>query len=111
MGRIFLKPHCFLLLKLQTHAFYLKKGLERKNEQLLGKCGLTSRLALVAHLYHQTETTGIMKTIQTIIGSFRNILRLNTIKETPQLIAISQENFCQNMAITDYYCDENNLFL
>jgi hypothetical protein len=27
----------------------------------------SSRLALVAPLYHQTETTGIMKTIQTIM--------------------------------------------
>jgi hypothetical protein len=66
--------------------------------------------ACFGHLYHQTETTGIMKTIQTIIGSFRNILRLNTIKETPQLIELVKKIFCQNMAITDYYCDENNLY-
>ncbi|WP_143031821.1 hypothetical protein [Flavobacterium gillisiae] len=88
-----------------------KKGLERKNEQLLGKCGLTSSLPFVAPLYHQTETTGIMQTIQTIIASFRNILGLKTIKNTPQLIAINQESFCQNMAITDYYCNESNLFI
>jgi hypothetical protein len=62
-------------------------------------------------LYHQIETTGIMKTIQTIITDFAAILGLNTIKETPQLIAVTQENFCQSMAITDYYCDENNLFI
>lgn len=110
-GTNLLKTTLFSAPKTTNTRFLPKKGLERKNEQLLGKCGLTSRLALVAPLYHQTETTGIMKTIQTIIGSFRNILRLNTIKETPQLIAISQENFCQNMAITDYYCDENNLFI
>jgi hypothetical protein len=52
-----------------------------------------------------------MKTIQTIITDFAAILGLNTIKETPQLIAVTQENFCQSMAITDYYCDENNLFI
>jgi IS1 family transposase len=32
-------------------------------------------------------------------------------QKTPQLIAVTQENFCQNMTITDYYCDENNLFI
>jgi hypothetical protein len=34
-----------------------------------------------------------MKTIQTIITDFAAILGLNTIKETPQLIAVTQENF------------------
>lgn len=52
-----------------------------------------------------------MKTIQTIIGGFKNILGLNTPTETPQLFAVSQDIFCQNMAITDYYCDESNLFI
>ncbi|MEZ7499035.1 hypothetical protein QO200_09800 [Flavobacterium sp. Arc3] len=52
-----------------------------------------------------------MKTIHTIIGGFKNILGLNTPTETPQLIAVTQENFCQNLAITDYYCDESNLFI
>jgi hypothetical protein len=55
---------------------------------------LTSRP--FASLYHQTETTGIMKTIQTIITDFAAILGLNTIKETPQLIAVTQEKFCQS---------------
>jgi hypothetical protein len=50
-----------------------------------------------------------MKTIQTIITDFAAILGLNTIKETPQLIAVTQEKFCQ--VTTDYYCDENNLFI
>jgi hypothetical protein len=52
-----------------------------------------------------------MKTIHTIIAGFKNILSLNTLNETPQLIAVTQDNFCQNLAITNYYCDENNLFI
>jgi hypothetical protein len=66
---------------------------------------------LVAPLYHQSETTGVMKTIHAIIGGFKNILSLKTVNETPQLIAVTQDNFCHNLAITDYYCDENNLFI
>jgi hypothetical protein len=62
-------------------------------------------------LYHQNETTGIMKTIQTIIESFATILGLNTKKGAPQLIAVTQEKFCQNMSISDYYCDEGNFFI
>jgi hypothetical protein len=52
-----------------------------------------------------------MKTIHTIIVGFKNILGLNVPTETPQLMAITQDNFCQNTAIRDYYCDENNLFI
>jgi hypothetical protein len=52
-----------------------------------------------------------MKTIQTIIGSFKTVLGQKTKKHTPQLIAVNQESFCQNMGITDYYCNESNLFI
>jgi hypothetical protein len=62
-------------------------------------------------LYHQTETTGIMQTIQTIITGFKKILGIETLNKTPQLIAVTQEKFCQNRTITDYYSDENNLFI
>jgi hypothetical protein len=62
-------------------------------------------------LYHQKETTQIMKRIHTIITDFAAILGLKNTEKTPQLIAVTQENFCQNMTITDYYCDENNLFI
>ena len=68
-------------------------------------------MAFVAPLYHQTETTGIMKTKHTIFEGFKTFLGLSSPKETPQLIAVPQVNFCQNMAIKDYYCDENNLFI
>jgi hypothetical protein len=50
------------------------------------------------------ETTQIMKRIHTIITDFAAILGLKNTEKTPQLIAV--ENFCQNMTITDYYCDE-----
>jgi hypothetical protein len=33
-----------------------------------------------------------MKTIHTIIAGFKNILSLNTLNETPQLIAVTQDN-------------------
>tara|TARA_R110002124_G_scaffold12360_6_gene58703 strand:- start:1259 stop:1417 length:159 start_codon:yes stop_codon:yes gene_type:complete len=52
-----------------------------------------------------------MKTIHTIIEGFSSILGLKSTKKTPQLIAVNQESFCHNMAITDYYCDESNLFI
>ncbi|WP_016989043.1 hypothetical protein [Flavobacterium sp. ACAM 123] len=52
-----------------------------------------------------------MKKIYTFIINLTTILGLTAIKEAPQLIAVNQESFCQNMAITDYYCDENNLFI
>jgi hypothetical protein len=52
-----------------------------------------------------------MKTIHTIVEGFKTILGLSAAKEIPQLIAVSQEKFCQNMAIKGYYCDENNLFI
>jgi hypothetical protein len=52
-----------------------------------------------------------MKTIYTIIVGFKNILGPNAPTETPQLIAVTQDNSCQNLAITDYYSDENNLFI
>jgi hypothetical protein len=42
-----------------------------------------------------------MKRIHTIITDFAAILGLKTHKKTPQLIAVTQENFCQNMTITD----------
>jgi hypothetical protein len=108
---IILKSLHFLLLKLKKATFLVQKKWQGKNEQLCGKCGLTSRLAFVAPLYHQTETTGIMKTIQTIITGFKKVLGIKTLNKTPQLIALTQEHFCQNMTITDYYCDENNLFI
>ncbi|UQD54851.1 hypothetical protein [Flavobacterium sp. K5-23] len=88
-----------------------KKRRQGNNEQLYGKCDLTSSLAFITPLYHQIETTGIMKTIHTIIEGFKTVLGLNVPKKTPQLIAITQDSFCQNLAITDYYCDENNLFI
>ncbi|MFT7335155.1 MAG: hypothetical protein ACI9M1_001055 [Porticoccaceae bacterium] len=52
-----------------------------------------------------------MKTILVIIAGFKNILGLNAPNATPQLIAIAHNNFCQNLAIMYYYCDENNLFI
>jgi hypothetical protein len=52
-----------------------------------------------------------MQTIQTLITGFKNAFNLNQTKTSPQLIAINQESFCQNMAITDYYCNESNLFI
>ncbi|WP_198554687.1 hypothetical protein [Flavobacterium sp. ALD4] len=52
-----------------------------------------------------------MKTIRAIVEGFKSVLGLSSTKETPQLIAVTQENFCQNMTITDYYCDESNLFV
>ncbi|MBX9888006.1 MAG: hypothetical protein K2Y30_08755 [Flavobacteriaceae bacterium] len=52
-----------------------------------------------------------MKTIHTIIKGFASILSNRSIKKTPQLIAVNQESFCQNMGITDYYCNESNLFI
>jgi hypothetical protein len=52
-----------------------------------------------------------MKTIHTIIASIKDFLGLGTPKETPQLIAVIQENFCQNVASTTNCCDENNLFI
>jgi hypothetical protein len=50
------------------------------------------------------ETTQIMKRIHTIITDFAAILGLKN--RNAQLIAVTQEKFCQNMTITDYYCDE-----
>jgi hypothetical protein len=44
-----------------------------------------------------------MKRIHTIITDFAAILGLKNTEKTP-LIAVTQENFCQNMTITDYYC-------
>lgn len=110
-GRVFLKALHFLLPKLVKTPFLLAKTPKGKNEQLNGKCDLTSRSSFVAPLYHQTETTGIMRTIQTLITRFRKAFNLNETKKSPQLIAINQESFCQNMAINDYYCNENNLFI
>ncbi|NRT11616.1 hypothetical protein [Flavobacterium sp. 14A] len=52
-----------------------------------------------------------MRTIQTLISGFKNAFNLNQTKKSPQLIAVTQESFCQNMAITDYYCNESNLFI
>jgi hypothetical protein len=52
-----------------------------------------------------------MKTIHTIIESLKSVLGLNTLSKAPQLIAATQDNSCQNLAIRDYYCDENNLFI
>jgi hypothetical protein len=62
-------------------------------------------------LYHQKETIQIMKRIHTIFASFKAILGLKNIKKTQQLVAVAPESFCQNGTITDYYCDENNLFI
>jgi hypothetical protein len=44
-------------------------------------------------LYHQKKTTQIMKRIHTIITDFAAILAET--QKTPQLIAVTQENFCQ----------------
>jgi len=52
-----------------------------------------------------------MKTMHTIIEGFKKILGFNAPNKTPQLIAVTQDNFCQNMASTDNCCDENNLFI
>jgi hypothetical protein len=52
-----------------------------------------------------------MKTIDTIIEGFTSILGLKSTKKTPQLVAINQESFCQNLGITDYHCNESNLFI
>ncbi|WP_418264096.1 hypothetical protein [Flavobacterium faecale] len=62
-----------------------------------------------ATLYHQIITTVIMKTINRLIETFRALT--GPTKKTPPLIAISQECFCANLAIQDYYCDEINLFI
>ncbi|MGO4819790.1 hypothetical protein [Flavobacterium sp. W22_SRS_FP1] len=52
-----------------------------------------------------------MKTIHKIIEGFKNILGFNALNKTPQLIPVTSDNFCQNMANTDNCCDENNLFI
>lgn len=51
-----------------------------------------------------------MKTIETIISDLKSFLGLETEKK-PQLIAVDQAHFCDALAIKDYYCDENNLFI
>jgi len=53
----------------------------------------------------------IMRTIHKLITGFKNAFNLNETKKSPQLIAVTQADFCQNMAITDYYCSESNLFI
>jgi hypothetical protein len=48
----------------------------------------------VAPLYHQTETTGIMKTIQTING-FKTVLGQKKQKKHTVIIAVNQESFAK----------------
>ena len=50
-----------------------------------------------------------MKTIATLKQAFRNLLGLTQNK--PQLIAITQTDFCNKLDFNDYYCNENNLFI
>ncbi len=50
-----------------------------------------------------------MKIINRLKETFRALIESR--KNTPQLIAISQERFCANLTIQDYYCDEINLFI
>ncbi|WPR72015.1 hypothetical protein SLW70_02455 [Flavobacterium sp. NG2] len=52
-----------------------------------------------------------MKTIGTIISDLKSFFRTKTVAEKPQLIAVDQAHFCDALAINDYYCDENNLFI
>lgn len=52
-----------------------------------------------------------MKKIKTILLRFKSYFGNKQISEKPQLIAITQENFCHIMAITDYYYNESNLFI
>ena len=88
-----------------------QKQLERKNGQLVGKCDLTSRSTLVAPLYQQIETTENMKTIHQIIANIQSLFTNKETKTKPQLIAVDQAHFCDTVGLSDYYCDENNLFI
>ncbi|AWG21171.1 hypothetical protein FFWV33_06290 [Flavobacterium faecale] len=88
-----------------------QKHLKRKNGQLVGKCDLTSRSTFVAPLYQQLETTNNMKTIHHIIASIKTFFTANPTEVQPQLIAVDQAHFCDTVGLSDYYCDENNLFI
>lgn len=52
-----------------------------------------------------------MKTIQTIIRDFKSFFIIEKTAKKPQILAVDQAHFCDALAITDYYCDENNLFI
>jgi hypothetical protein len=97
--------------KTKKHTFLAQKQPQRKNDQLFGKSDLALRPAFVAPLYQQIKTTPIMKIIQTIIEDIKSFFNPAVSNKQPELNSINQKHFCDSLAITEYYCDENNLFI
>ncbi|MCG9794088.1 hypothetical protein [Flavobacterium algicola] len=46
-----------------------------------------------------------------IIANVKSFFIESSKEVQPQLIAVDQAHFCDALAINDYYCDENNLFI
>ncbi|WP_366185219.1 hypothetical protein [Flavobacterium ovatum] len=52
-----------------------------------------------------------MKTITQLLAFLKNNFGAKNTEVQPQLITVNQAHFCDTMGLSDYYCDENNLFI
>jgi len=77
----------------------------RKNCQLIGKFCLINTCSFIAPLYQQNERTEIMTHSNTLQDAVFFIKETFLEKPTTKENLNSKENYCEQHAIADYYCE------
>lgn len=52
-----------------------------------------------------------MKNLEILLNTLLSVFTIKESQKAPELKSINQKHFCDSLAISDYYCDENNLFI